>query len=342
MRRNVLQWRLPGGFTVLFGSLIVALVLVGDEPDRRQRRLEWSPPEGYSGTIEAISFAPNGTQLSVVGRDGGRGIWDLTSDQDEPLFPESQEFTYWPTFAADGKVLAVGTHDSRVIVEDPVSNEHLLDLPPLPSMLNSLALSRDGKMLAVIYDDGDIEMWDVPRGRRLFHVRSSPARITCVKFSPDGKLLATGRSDGALVLWDTASGSIKTLMRTNSGYLANGVVLASISRIAFSPDAKALASVQYNRCDLTIWDVATGGRRATLHGASHCLKSVAFSPDGGLIAFGEIDGTVILWNAYSYQTKSIFHGHSTQVSSLCFSPDGRTLATADEDSIVRVWDVVGS
>jgi WD40 repeat protein len=342
MKRNVLRWRLPGPFTLLLGSFLIALIWVGDEPGRQVKRLQWSAPEGYSGSIVAISFSPNGTQLSLVGRDGALGLWDLTSDHGERRAPGSQGYTYWPSFAADGKFLAVGTQDSRVIVEDPVSNKRLLVLPPRPTILNSLALSHDGKMLAVVYDDGDIELWDVPGSRKVFHVRALQSRITCVKFSPDGKALATGLSDGTMTLWDTTSGSIKELMRTNSGIIPDCVYLASISEIAFSPDGKTLATAQYNRRDLTIWDVATGRQCTTLHGASHCIKSVAFSPNGELIASGEIDGTVIVWDANSYREKSILHGHSTQVSSLSFSPDGRTLATADADSVVRVWNVEGS
>jgi WD40 repeat protein len=68
--------------------------------------------------------------------------------------------------------------------------------------------------------------------------------------------------------------------------------------------------------------------------------SLAFSPDGQLLASGGFDSTVILWDTATGQQRRALNGHSGAVSSVTFSPDGRLLASAGQDNTVILWDVV--
>jgi WD40 repeat protein len=69
---------------------------------------------------------------------------------------------------------------------------------------------------------------------------------------------------------------------------------------------------------------------------------MAFSPDGKLLATGDGDGTVRLWDPATGQpvgrprhaTGSARYG----VHGVAFSPDGKLLATGDGDGTVRLWD----
>jgi WD40 repeat protein len=65
--------------------------------------------------------------------------------------------------------------------------------------------------------------------------------------------------------------------------------------MAFSPDGRRLVSVAGKA--LTLWDVSTGQELLTLDGNGEDFTSVAFSPDGGLIASASADGIVQIWNA---------------------------------------------
>jgi WD40 repeat protein len=67
--------------------------------------------------------------------------------------------------------------------------------------------------------------------------------------------------------------------------------------------------------------------------------SVAFSPDGTIMAFGHYDGSIALWNTRLRRLTGMLHTGPTQVFGLSFTPDGRALAAGDGDGSVTIWDV---
>ncbi|MBD2362382.1 NACHT domain-containing protein [Anabaena minutissima FACHB-250] len=69
------------------------------------------------------------------------------------------------------------------------------------------------------------------------------------------------------------------------------------------------------------------------------VLTVAFSPDGEVLATGEADGRVRLWNANTGKELLTLTGHSSSVNSVAWSGDGGTLASGSGDNTVKLWDV---
>ncbi|MFN6476674.1 NB-ARC domain-containing protein [Nostoc sp. DedQUE07] len=69
------------------------------------------------------------------------------------------------------------------------------------------------------------------------------------------------------------------------------------------------------------------------------ISSVAFSPNGKLLATGDADGKTYLWQVDDGKLLFTCIGHSSWVKSVAFSPDGQTLASGSDDQTVKLWDV---
>ncbi|MEC4811681.1 MAG: NB-ARC domain-containing protein [Scytonema sp. PMC 1069.18] len=69
------------------------------------------------------------------------------------------------------------------------------------------------------------------------------------------------------------------------------------------------------------------------------VLSVAFSPDGELLALGDTNGEIRLYQVSDWKQLLLCKGHTNWVVSLAFSPDGKTFASGSRDYIVKLWNV---
>ena len=74
-------------------------------------------------------------------------------------------------------------------------------------------------------------------------------------------------------------------------------------------------------------------------GHSGPVMTIAYSPDGSLIATGSWDTKVKLWDTKSGFLIRTLSGHTGLVKSLAFTPDGQALLTASYDDTLKLWNV---
>jgi len=102
-------------------------------------------------------------------------------------------------------------------------------------------------------------------------------------------------------------------------------------RIVFSPDSKLLAT---GGMELSLWDVSSGREVRLFIGPTGTLYSLAFSPDGKILASRD-DNTVRLWDVLSgHELRTIFVAGGGWDVPVIFSPDGSLVATRSLNRIL--------
>jgi dynein assembly factor with WDR repeat domains 1 len=78
----------------------------------------------------------------------------------------------------------------------------------------------------------------------------------------------------------------------------------------------------------------------TLKGHKIEIVSLAFDPNGVLVATGSMDHTAKLWDVEHGKELFNLAGHNAEIVSLSFNTDGDKIMTSSFDHTAKIWDVM--
>ena len=330
---------------------------------------------GHVGTVSRVTIAPDGQTAYSAGADGTVIAWDLAHNRrlDRPfsspprhamVFPVDERGPNGPTVLSpsgidvpvhelaiattpDGGSFAVPDDSGYVDVYDSRTLRRSRRIPVSPgNQVSAVAIAPDGRTVAATTSDGHLQFGDLRGHRRLEPLLSGQPMVAggfggtwSLAFSGDGHWLATaglGTSSSApLQLWDVRR---RQLANTSLVSAAYGIP----TDVTLSPDGKTLAVAATdgmgNGSALLILSVP--GLEQLTKIAAPAGASVKFSPDGRLLAFGDVQGRIWLYDTRTWRPRGRpLLAHTGVVATVNFSPDGQTLATTSDDGATRLWDL---
>jgi WD40 repeat protein len=233
--------------------------------------------------------------------------------------------------------------DGRALVWD-VSGTRRLDTPfsagePIVSDFDrfprGLAFAPDGRTFAQTQVDGSVQFVDARTLRAAGSLRALGGIALGVDFSPDGRVLAVSGTDGEVALFDRASqrriADLRGLTGTSQAVLfsPDGELVAA-GQVAAGPDVPPPAN------GLQIWNVKRRARTSFRSGPFSSGGSIAFSPDGSLIAAAAIEQGTFVFDVRT--GKRVAHLRTGDFArAVAFSPDGSLLATGDYGGRAHLW-----
>ncbi len=251
-----------------------------------------------------------------------------TPANDRVLLPWGNDDILAVAFSDDGSIVATGGNDRILRLWRPDDGDFLQLLPGHAGAIRAISFSQRNNWIATGSADRTVRIWRLDDGTvaRTINVHAFP--VHSVAFSADGSHIVTA-DERDIKLWRTSDWGLDWNMAGFSD--VNGSV-------AIDRRITMIASARGNNA--YVLDAASGSPIRTFTGHSAKVRSVAFSPDGTLLATGSEDHSVRLWRISDGTPVRTFNGHGAEVYAVSFTADGSRIVSAGADRTIKVWKVI--
>jgi WD40 repeat protein len=290
---------------------------------------------GHTAPIVTVAASLDGRFVLSASVDETVRLWDTAAGQEIRSIPNASLAPALALgFSADGTRALIGYGEGAQLLDTTTGAlVARLDAGDMAGGMTPLLLSSSGRVVsaqlsngaAIIDGSSGAVLWSVPAAERLQQVA----------LNDDGTILAL-RPANAAQLDRSAVGMLRydiQLWNVGARRLQSRVAVQQrkgfAGRIALSPNGRLLG-VEVGDGSLQLYDTAGGAVAATLVTAAAAprlaMSTLAFSPDGTLLAYSSVYGIARLWRVADRALVA-----SLEASALSFSADGRQLVLGKPD-----------
>jgi WD40 repeat protein len=191
-----------------------------------------------------------------------------------------------------------------------------------------LAVSPDASWLACGSSNSSIRMIPLKGNDIGYEMNGHKGGIKSLIFSYDGKYLYSAALDGQVLKWDIAA---RTSINVSTG-------LMEITSIDISSKGNYLAGISTGG-NVVVWNPEQRADNFRIETARKNIKVVKFDPDNNLLAMGDADGTVELWDINIHKKLSEVKAHEGQINDIQFNVALKQMATGGNDKKLKIFNI---
>lgn len=202
--------------------------------------------------------------------------------------------------------------------------------------VNSLAYTPDGLRLLSGSADNTARMWTIDTQEEVFELEAHGGNVVSVAVHPDGERLMTGGEDAMWFMWDAERGTQEITNFEGQ----------PIMNVTFSPQGTYYvyttgATVAWAE-NAVLGTGELGNIRYYLQNPDESpILSLDVSPDESLIATGDEDGVIRLWDVLTGEIVTAFEVRDRYIYDLRFHPEDEIIASAEDDGVIYFSDFSG-
>jgi len=254
---------------------------------------------GHTDRITALAWSPDGEKFASGSSDGNITIWNTETWKKIMMFEIHGNRVNILVWNPNSTILASGNEDSTIGLFDFRNNSTLRFINETDAV-KYIAWNRNGTQLASVADfigyawnnttafgGTHIKFWNVVTGQELGNYSLGHGLIA---WSPnETEFAVSGRHpECEFCIYDLSP--LDWIIRADFDRISP----PQISSIVYSPDGGKIALLSQNSTNITLLNVTTGESETLIGHAYHSVKTVAWSPDGKMLASGS-DNDIIIW-----------------------------------------------